>query len=244
MGTADRRGMSGSALKLIAAGCMLIDHTAWAVVPTVSPLGFLLHLIGRVTAPVMCFMMAEGYRHTHSFNRYFLRVAVFAAVSYLPFLYFQTGGLPDGGNFLTFNMLYTLALCLLALKADEMLTGPDKAAALFLLVFLSLFGDWPVAAVLFTLNFSRNRRDFKRMARNHFWITAGFTLVFGSVYWQMGLSWGDILGDTLFQFGTLLALPLLRAYNGRKGRNIGGKWFFYIFYPAHLLALGLLRWAV
>ena len=60
----------------------------------------------------------------------------------------------------------------------------------------------------------------------------------------MGLSWGDILGDTLFQFGTLLALPLLRAYNGRKGRNIGGKWFFYIFYPAHLLALGLLRWVI
>ena len=76
-------------------------------------------------------------------------VAVFAAVSYLPFLYFQTGGLPDSGNFLTFNMLYTLALCLVALKADEMLTGPDKAAALFLLVFLSLFGDWPVAAVLY-----------------------------------------------------------------------------------------------
>ena len=55
---------------------------------------------------------------------------------------------------------------------------------------------------------------------------------------------GGYPGDTLFQFGTLLALPLLRAYNGRKGRNIGGKWFFYIFYPAHLLALGLLRWAI
>ena len=40
----------------------------------------------------------------------------------------------------------------------------------------------------------------------------------------------------------LLAVPLLMAYDGSRGK--GNKWFFYVFYPAHFLVLaGLAQFA-
>ena len=237
-----RKGLTGGALKGAAVLCMLLDHAGWAFVDTLSPAGFLLHLVGRVTAPVICFLLAEGYRHTHSFPRYLGRMAAFAALSYLPYLYFQTGRLPGWGNALTFNMLYTLTLCLLALRVDERCAGADKWVGLCLLLFLSFLGDWPGAAVLFALNFARNRGDFRRMAVFHGLITGLFTLLLGAQCWSAGFSLAETAGNLAFYPGTLLALPLIRAYNGQRGRVLGGKWFFYLFYPVHLAILGFLRW--
>ena len=51
--------MSSNTLKIIAITAMLIDHIAWAFVPTLNPLGQLMHIIGRLTAPIMCFLIAE-----------------------------------------------------------------------------------------------------------------------------------------------------------------------------------------
>ncbi len=36
-----------------------------------------------------------------------------------------------------------------------------------------------------------------------------------------------------------LALPLILSYNGRQGSRLF--WFFYLFYPVHLLALALIK---
>ena len=40
---------------------------------------------------------------------------------------------------------------------------------------------------------------------------------------------------------TLLSLLILKNYNGERGTWKGMKWFFYIYYPAHLFVIGLLR---
>lgn len=43
----------------------------------------------------------------------------------------------------------------------------------------------------------------------------------------------------------LSAVCIIYLYNGQQGKKhrTFSKWFFYIFYPAHLLILGLLRLA-
>lgn len=233
--------MTGSSLKLIAVVCMLIDHIAWAFVPTASVLGAVMHTAGRITAPVMCFMLTEGYRHTRNFKRYAVRLLLFAAISYLPFIYFESGSLPTAGTALTFNMMYTLFLCLLGLWTDEHLQGANRTISLALLGFLTIFGDWPVMALIFTVNFSRNRENRKRLVYVFAVTSAVFTVMMGYSYWMMGLKLGRALLCSLPQMGTLLALPLLDRYNGQKGRNIGGKWLFYWFYPVHLIVLGILQ---
>ncbi len=233
--------LTGSSLKLIAIICMLIDHIAWAFVPTASLLAAVMHTFGRITAPVMCFMLTEGYRHTHDCKRYALRLLVFAVLSYLPFIYFETGGLPTAGDALTLNMIYTLFLTLLGLWADEHFTGAKKTAALVMLGFLTLFGDWPVMALIFALNFSRNRDNRRRLFYVFTVTSAVFTVMMGYTYWSMGFRLGRALLCSLPQMGTLLSLPLLDRYNGQKGRNTGGKWLFYWFYPVHLVILGFLQ---
>lgn len=41
--------------------------------------------------------------------------------------------------------------------------------------------------------------------------------------------------------GVLLVYPVLKRYNGEKGRANWLKWFFYLYYPAHLIIIGIIR---
>lgn len=62
--------LSGNALKVIAIVAMTIDHLAWMGIHTYAqaetPLQIFLHCIGRLTAPIMFFFVAEGYHYTGS----------------------------------------------------------------------------------------------------------------------------------------------------------------------------------
>lgn len=83
-----KKGLSAYQLKVIAIVAMTIDHIAWMWVPTVSLLGQCMHTVGRITAPVMCYLLVEGYIHTHDIKRYTMRLGIFAVISALSFLFF------------------------------------------------------------------------------------------------------------------------------------------------------------
>ena len=154
--------MSAAVLKYLAILCMVIDHAAWAFVPTASVLGQLLHTAGRLTAPIMCFFIAEGYYHTRSRKRYLLRMAVFSVISAIPYAFFCAKG--DWGavfsSFYGFGMIYTLTLGLLSVivwksGAEE----PVRLLGVAVLVFLSAFGDWQIAGVLWVFVFAVFREE-------------------------------------------------------------------------------------
>ena len=46
------------------------------------------------------------------------------------------------------------------------------------------------------------------------------------------------------QLFTALTIPLLQRYNGERGKWKGMKWFFYLYYPLHLILCGILRIAL
>ena len=235
----ERTAVSAALLKYIAVICMVIDHAAWAFVPTASVLGQLLHTVGRLTAPIMCFFVAEGYYHTRSRKRYLLRMAVFAVISVIPYAFYSADGNWNAvfSRFYDLGMIYTLTLGLLSVivwnsNADE----PVKLLGVAVLLFLSTFGDWPYAGVLWVLAFAVFREEPKKRDIA-FCIVSVFMAAWISARYFPRMGFG-CLRLTLCQFGTLLALPLLRLYNGERGNQ--PKWFFYIFYPAHLLVLGYL----
>ncbi len=239
--------ISANTIKYFAVFAMLIDHIAWCFVDTNSILGIIMHLIGRMTAPIMTYFIVEGYHYTRNVNRYLLRLAIFAAVSWIPFLFMEYGTfLPftfvDGN--LYFNpaqgVIYTFFLTLLALKTvhSQSLPKPAKVVLVIGLCMLSSIGDWFFFPIVWALLLDKYRGNFKKQA-------AAFAISSVVLMTLMIVFLTDGFGNNWFQYGVLLALIPLYFYNGEKGR--GGrfnKWFFYIFYPAHLLILGILKWYV
>jgi len=158
-------------LKLIACVSMLIDHLPLLKGAAAGEISyydfpdFLLHTAGRIAAPIFFYLLAKGYSRTRDVNRYALRLLVFAAVSYLPFIWYFRGSLPNAGNFLHLNVLFTMLFGLLILRAlKEIGSLPLKAAAVTVLLILASFADYGALGILFILCFAYFSGDAKRLA--------------------------------------------------------------------------------
>lgn len=228
-------GFSSTQLKWIAIFCMLADHIAWMFVPIDTAAAQIMHSIGRLTAPIMCFSVAEGFFHTRNINRYTTRLFIFAIASWIPFSLFLTKG--KMLFYPNFGMIFTLFLGLVALRVCKCRANAfAKAAGVLGLCFLSSFGDWPIFGVLFVLAFGLFREDFTKQAI--VFSVVSVLMVLTTVL-QMPSNTGVY---HLYNAAVLLALPLLYFYNGRRGgenHHKFNKWAFYVFYPTHLLALVL-----
>lgn len=237
---ADTRGLSANALKLIAVCAMLIDHIAWAFVPFASPEGQIMHIIGRLTAPIMSFFIAEGYFRTRSIQKYALRLGIFAVASHFPYVFFHFGD-PFYLYPIT-SVIYTLFLALMALIiSDKVQNVLLKALLILLLCVAAMPGDWMFMPIIWALIFAKYRGDFKKQCIG-FTIAAAFLTAYFS--WN-ALQSGNPWYSKMFVAGVLLVLPLLALYNGQRGK--GGKpmkWMFYVFYPLHLAILGILQYYV
>lgn len=116
-----RRGLSGTALKYIACTTMLIDHIgascleAGILRPALDagalstdalasdPLYLLdgvLRFTGRLAFPIFCFLLVEGFVHTHDVRRYVRRLLLFGLISEVPFdlAFFRTPFDPSQQN--------------------------------------------------------------------------------------------------------------------------------------------------
>lgn len=227
----ERRGLSAAALKYIAIAAMLTDHIGWVFFPQMTPLSFVMHVFGRLTAPIMCYFIAEGYFYTRNLKRYFARLLLGAAISHFAYGLCFHGALFYG---LHTGVMWTLAVGLAALVLVKRYPAGDIRAFLGVLVcfVLALPGDWSVYAVSWIVWFGRTHGDRRQQL-------LGLALI-GGIFAVSNLTAGI---QNLFQFGVLLAVPLLRQYNGQRGAH-HPKALFYWFYPVHLLLLAAVRYFV
>ena len=229
------RGLNRNQLKYIAAAAMAADHIGAFLLPHAGAVYFLCRLIGRLTAPIMCYCLAEGFYYTSSRKNYALRLLVFAVLSQAPYAFLHGGFWASN-----LNVLFTLlaALCTLAVY-ESVIRISVKWALIAVLLLFSLWGDWGVTAPLWVLLFYLFRGNFPRQM-------AAFALIAGVEVVRTVLSdmiHGTLWYGQLWQLGMFLFIPLMLCYNGRRGRSGAfGKWFFYVFYPLHLAVIGLIRW--
>lgn len=240
------KGLDSNVIKIIAIVAMTMDHIAWTVWPEYSkePLPILLHLIGRITAPVMCYFIAEGYHYTRNVGKYTRRLFLFAAISHFPYL-LASIHFVDWLSFIPFyygdilnqtSVMWPLAWGLVMLRINDSpkIKSNGLKALLILLICLVTFpSDWSCIASLCVLAFGTNRGKFKVQM---LWMLL-YVAVYAAVY---ALALDPVYG--LLQMGVILAVPVLALYNGQRGSskrvNDVMKWFFYAYYPVHLLILG------
>ena len=236
------RGLNRTQLKLIAICAMVCDHVAWGFVEFMSPLGQIMHVIGRLTVPIMCFFVAEGFRHTSSLKGYIQRMALFSVIAMLPFyLFFHE--LYDYRQNIIFDLL--LGLLLLAVLENRRFRIWQKVILSAGLFGVSIaIGGWVIMPMLYILAFYY-AKGFKKQAA---WVI-GLTIaleVFLIVAMELNHIWHFShydwpWYDKLYLLGFMLPLLLLKHYNGEKGKDVIGKYFFYLFYPAHFLILAAIK---
>ena len=110
--------LNRSQLKWIAILAMTIDHIALAFLDSGTPLYFGMRLIGRITAPVMSFFLAKGFRHTRNFRNYLSRMLLFALIAQPFYFVLVNGRYPEHiwENLLCLNVMFTLSISLVMLR--------------------------------------------------------------------------------------------------------------------------------
>jgi hypothetical protein len=225
--------MNRNILKYIAVAAMLCDHIGLAFVGMDNPLGVAMRVFGRLTAPIMCYFLVEGYMHTRSKKKYGERLIAFAFISQVPFSYLLTG------RFFSekLNIMFTLFLCFMMLLCLEKVENK----LLRVIGVLALFGicsycDWGMTAPLWVIVFAIFREDKKKLSIFYALVCAFWVMRCISVKVADGGLWYN----SLWQAGSLAFIPFIYLYNGESGKNSKfSKWFFYWFYPLHILIIAV-----
>lgn len=222
--------------------------------------------IGRLTMPLMVFCLVEGFIHTQSISKYLLRLAVFAIPSHFAYVFFISGSFfPELSNTVYFhtsiisNLFLTLLFLVVAFKSSMPIAV--KIILSFVLLVLSLFCDWSFYPLLLSAIFYLTRKRtvlkiFCFIVSIPFWIFFYKYTEFLKTFIAQGqCSFVSAWQKTTFYFfhtpyymafslGLLLVVPFLILYNGKKSSRPDTKkghalkkYFFYIFYPVHLLLL-------
>ena len=219
-----------NALKLVAVLAMLIDHVAYWLAPKGTIWEISLHAAGRLTAPIMCFLIAEGYFHTSDLRRYMSRLFVFAAISHFPFVWFV--GMPWWQGTSVIWSLF-MGLVALSIARHPKIGDIGKWWLVLLCGVLAWTADWSYIGVLWIVCFGLFRGRFKLQMLS-------FAAIGTFCYILPGIL--DTGLNSVFRFGILSAIPLLALYNGERGRKSKVvQWGFYVFYPLHLFVLYVCR---
>ncbi len=225
-------------LKYLAVVAMLMDHIAHYFSFLFSnPVYIAFRFTGRLTAPIMCFFLAEGFVHTTSRKKYFLRLLVFAIISQAAFDFAHKHSILE----LDLSMIYTLLCSFCMLWTMEYFEHIIlKVISVIFFVLIASFGDWSIYAPLWVLGFYLARKNIHLQALS-------FILIAGYYVSKYAIGYMGTRNETaiISLFGVFVFIPLLYLYNGKGGKkNAFNKWFFYLIYPLHLFIIGCIRFMI
>lgn len=227
-----KKCLSNFDLKILALVTMTIDHIGVIFEPSFYDV---YRIIGRISFPIFAFLLTEGYIHTKSLKKYFFRLLILAIISEVIYDYFLYDKLFYlGAN----NIFFTLFLGLLTLSLldkSKMLIRKyfkEKIDLIIILPITYLLIITIMGLIATFCNFSYGMLGillisfFYLFKKNYLLLVISITLS------------TLLLSDTL-QLFSLISLILIYFYNGCLGKKI--KIVFYLYYPVHLLVLGIIN---
>lgn len=241
--------LNSNTIKLIAIVAMTIDHFAWFVFPGYDDgiVPVILHIVGRLTCPIMCYFIAEGYHYTKNINKYTLRLFAFSFISHFAYI-FASLSFIDWKSFIPFyygdifnqtSVMWPLAWGLVMLRVvnGERIKASIKVILVLLICVITFPSDWSYIASLCILAIGTNRGNFKKQMLWMIFYVAIYSVVY---FFALDKLYGII------QMGVIFSIPVIMMYNGQRGHsskiNKIMKWLFYIYYPLHLFIIGYIQY--
>lgn len=236
----DKIRLSSDSLKIFAIIIMLIDHADYGLLHlylvnnsfTLDPnLYTKLNKIyeygrntGRLAFPIFAFLLVEGFFHTKSKLKYAIRLAIFAIVSEIPFnlaLYQEVWH--DSHQ----NVMLSLFIGLLAMIAfDYVKKLPGYSDVLRIVLYICI----SVAAM-----------DIGQLTKCDYSFKAPLLIIV--LYFLHEYHPFRLLGGAAaicWEKFAPISFLLLYFYDDSKKPSKKLKYFFYIFYPAHLILIYLI----
>ncbi|MCM1064796.1 MAG: conjugal transfer protein TraX [Eubacterium sp.] len=249
-----KRGISGSTIKIIAIVSMLIDHIGAGLLGRfLITSGYMsamasndlnvvmrwlmengrlyytysaMRMIGRLGFPIFCFLLVEGFQRTRDVRKYAMRLGLFALISEIPFDLCFNGAVLEFGYQ---NVYFTLFWGLLTMAAFDWIEKKEWAAGR---------GRNIAAKVVFSaaaLAVGAGAAHFMKTDYAAKGVICIMVLYVFRKKKPLQIAAGCVA--FLWELTAPLAFIPVGFYNGERGLKM--KYFFYAFYPVHLLLIWL-----
>lgn len=229
-----RKKLTSFDLKIIAILAMTINHIGFIFKDIYNPLWWqIIYLtIGKITFPIMAYLLNIGFQKTKSKKRYILRLGIYALISIIPYHY--TIGINTDTNIYPLNnILFTLMIGLTLITILDKLKPSKMMQVLFLIIASSITfnSDWNIIGVLIIYFFYKDSKIESK------------TLIIIATTTSSIINFIATLDITSFTYlGIILSIPILKNTNDERGySNNLIKHGFYIYYPLHLSVLFILH---
>lgn len=237
MDNKNRKLLSSMGLKYIAVLSMLVDHfgAAFFVIYTSYYDGseqfpwadefyyYVLRGIGRTAFPIFCFVLVEGFFYTRSKLRHTILLFLFALLSEIPF---DLALRDELWAVKSQNVFWTLLIGFVAIWAIETIRKSEKGDVVFRTSFSVAIGMCSMLLAEFL------KTDYSAY---------GVLLILVLYVFHANRVYACIAGFLcmIWEFWCFPGFLCMYLYNGKRGK--GPKYFFYVFYPLHLVLLYGLR---
>lgn len=220
--------MSIFIIKIIACITMLLDHVKYAI-PTTN--GFVTKYLGRIAFPLFAFVAVEGYIHTSNLKKYIKRLIIFGLISEIPYILFKS--IISGKIILELNVIFTILLGIISIYIYDKIKNKYLG---FLLALIPLiigqglrvdYGWYGVGLILLIYLIKNSKIKF-----------ISFYILYTILYYFISFiefNFGKILFYMPYIVFSCFPIIFMILYNNKLGRKI--KYFYYWFYPVHLILL-------
>lgn len=226
--------LSRNTLKFIAIIAMLIDHIGYIFLKS-SSFYPITEFIGMFTFPIMAFFLVEGHKYTKNYKSYLKRMIISALIAFIP-----VGLAFNIPIILNNSIFFTLTIGLLLIHSLETDKSKNNIAIELLSVLIcsiiTIFSDWGfIGIILIYLFYKFQTKPYKAilifypLALSYILLNSPFSI--------------EYLKSLAVEFsGIFLVIPLLMLYENKKIKESKFiQYFFYAFYPIHLLILYLIN---
>ncbi|MCX7748066.1 MAG: conjugal transfer protein TraX [Clostridia bacterium] len=236
--------VSSFVLKCIAIISMTIDHIGVLLIPPDSSVPF--RSIGRLAFPIFCFLITEGYQYTKNIQKYLIRLLIFALLSeiivdkifFSSYFYIQSQ-----------NIFFTLFIGLLTMigmdycqyfsdKIKEKIISNSPIGKFFNLTLEFILRVIVLIIAILTTLIIKPEFSLLGLAM----ILAFYLFKNKPVLIIVSTILINILYFEWVQLFACLALVPILLYNGKEGRKL--KYFFYTYYPIHLILIFLISFVI